>query len=110
MATKISVVETSLYMPGEEHTRVLRHLGIRAGEPDDFVECHFGPDNRTDGSFRQGFLDIGEGEISESPYMGVIPCGTTLTEAFLCSKLLHLSYERDFLSYLQYCCDGEQQY
>lgn len=73
MATQIRVVETSLYVTGEEHTRVLRHLGIRAGDDGDFIECHWGP---AEGSFREGFLNCGEGEISDSPYMGVFPCGT----------------------------------
>lgn len=82
MATKISVVETSLYMAGEEHTRVLRHLGIRAGDEDDFIECHFGPSETGQRDFREGFLNCGEGAISDSPYMGIVPCGTIPRRSF----------------------------
>jgi hypothetical protein len=40
-AERVSVVETSLGLA--EQTRLLRHLGLRVGSGDDFVEAHFGP-------------------------------------------------------------------
>lgn len=40
-AEKVQVVETSLGLA--DQTRLLRHLGLRVGPDDDYVEAHFGP-------------------------------------------------------------------
>ena len=40
-AEKVQVVETSLGLA--DQTRLLRHLGLRVGPDNDFVEAHFGP-------------------------------------------------------------------
>jgi hypothetical protein len=70
-ATPISVVETSLGFG--EQLSLLRHLGIRAGDENDFVEAHFGPGQG--GSLTEGFLKYGEGKVAESEYFEVIASG-----------------------------------
>lgn len=69
--TPVHVVETSLGMVDD--IRLLRHLGLRFGPDDEFVEAHFGPSDA--GSFHEGFLKIGEGKVAQSEYLDEFPAG-----------------------------------
>ena len=71
MHTPVHVVETSLGMVDD--IRLLRHLGLRFGPDDEFVEAHFGPSDA--GSFHEGFLKIGEGKVAQSEYLDEFPAG-----------------------------------
>ena len=42
--TKVTVLETSMGIT--DNVRLLRHLALRFGDDDDFVEAHFGPGSK----------------------------------------------------------------
>jgi len=69
--TPVHVVETSLGIVDD--VRLLRHLGLRFGSEESFVEAHFGPSDA--GSFHEGFLKFGEGQVAESEYLDEFPAG-----------------------------------
>jgi hypothetical protein len=70
-AEPVKVAETSLGV-GDE-TRILRHLGLRVGPDDDYIEVHFGPGEG--GDFKEGFLNYGKGKVADSKYLGIFPAG-----------------------------------
>jgi hypothetical protein len=72
--TCMQVVETSL-TGGDlsEKIKLLRHLGLRVGDDDDFVETHFGPGEG--GQMQEGFLKHGKGKVAESEYLEVTDAG-----------------------------------
>jgi hypothetical protein len=73
--TQIFVVETSLGLGG--FSRILRHLGIRAGSGESYMEAHFGPKGSMIGS--KGVLTHGAGSVADSEYLDVIPAGMLLS-------------------------------
>lgn len=72
--TPVHVVETSLGIVDD--VRLLRHLGLRFGPEDSFVEAHFGPSDA--GSFHEGFLKFGEGKVAESEYLEEFSVGAPI--------------------------------
>lgn len=75
-AEPVHVVETSLFEQTlADETPIFRHLGLRIGPDDDFVEAHFGPG--AGGDFTAGFLKTGKGKVADSTYLEVTPAGTS---------------------------------
>jgi hypothetical protein len=56
---QVTVVETSMDLIDD--IRLMRHLALRFGDDDSFVEAHYGPGAAGEG--RQGFLDVGKGKV-----------------------------------------------
>jgi hypothetical protein len=104
-ATQVRVVETSLGIT--DNVRLLRHLGLRFGDDNDYLEAHFGPG--AGGPGHDGFLKTGKGEVADSKYLEVLPAGArrpywkintdaslmtystcrTLCSSFTCPSTLH---------------------